>query len=110
MVSRSGEISHLADIRSLHIAKDDAGAVIRHHAVEVLRRVGAGEVEYRSPSLQTGPGGRELIGFHGKKKSLRGEFPEDREESAGLALGVNAGGVGERGFGPEINQMGSFRP
>jgi hypothetical protein len=44
-----------------------------------------------------------LIGFHGKKKSLRGEFPEDREESAGLALGVNAGGVGERGFGPEIN-------
>ena len=88
---------------ALHIAKKETRGVIRHHAIQIFARVGAGEVENGSSSLKTSPGGSGLVSLHGKEKSFRAELSEDGDQGAGLAFCVHAGGVSQGGFRPKID-------
>ena len=108
VIGGSDEVPHLANVRALHVAKDDAGGVIRDHAVNLVRRPGAGEVQDRRAGLQTGAGGGGLVRFHGKKMSLRGEGTQNRQQDPVLRLGVHPGGVGQGGLGAEVDEVSPF--
>lgn len=104
------KIAHLANVGTLHVAKNDARPVVGDHAVKLLRGAGAGEVENRGPGLQTGAGGGGLVGLDGKEKSFGSEFAKDGKKDPGLRFSVSPGRMGEGGLGAEIHQMGALSP
>ena len=81
----------------------------RDHAIDLIGRTRAGEIENSGAGFQTGAGRGGLIRFHGKKETLRSQFTKNRKENAILGFSVGAGRVGEGGFGAEVDQMGAFR-
>ena len=102
------EVRNFAGVGSLDVAEDDACAVIGDEAVEVGGGGGAGEIENGGARFEAGASDCEVIGFYGKEDAFLGEGFENGEEGLGLLGGIDAGGVGESGFGAEIDEVGSF--
>lgn len=110
MIRRSDEVAHLPDVAALHIAEDDAGLVIGDHAVDILGGVGPREIEDGGPGFKALTGGGGMIGFNGKEDSLLGKGLDERNEFLRLGRCINACGMGEGGFGTQVDQVGPLGP
>ena len=108
MIGGVDEVRNFAGVGSLDVAEDDACAVIGDEAIEVGGGGGAGEIENGGARFEAGASDCEVIGFYGKEDAFLGEGFKDGEEGLGLLGGIDAGGVGESGFGAEIDEVGSF--
>ena len=102
------EVGNIAGVGALDVAEDDASAVIGYEAIEVGGRSGACEVEDGGTCFEARASDFEVIGFYGKEDAFLGERFEDGEEGTDLLRGIDAGGVGESGFGAQIDEVGTF--
>jgi hypothetical protein len=102
------EVTHSPNIFTLDIAEDDSSAVLGDRAVEVVRGSGACEVQDSGTCLKAPSGDIWVVGFDGDERALLSEGLEDGEESCDLLGGIYACGMVERGFGSEIDKVGSF--
>ncbi|MDB6123873.1 MAG: hypothetical protein JWQ71_2866 [Pedosphaera sp.] len=75
------------------------------HAEEFIAAVGAGEIQNVRTGFKAGAGDGGLIGFDGDEDVGSAEFLDDGEQAAVLIGFINTRGVGEAGFGTDINDL-----
>jgi hypothetical protein len=102
------EVTHGPNIFPLDIAEDDSSAVLGDLAVEVVRRSRTCEVEDSGTCLKATLGNFGVVSFDRDEGAFLSEGFEDWKESCDLFGGSYACSMVERGFGSEIDNVGSF--
>ncbi len=102
------EVANFADVLALDVADDDGGVVFGDEAIHFFHVGVAGEIENGGAGFEGGFGDGGLVGFDGDENAGAVEALDDGEEFRVLEVGVGDGGLGEGGFGADIDDGGAL--
>ena len=108
MIGGVNEIPYGTDIFPLDIAEDDPGPVSGDGAVQIVGWPRTGEIEDGGTCFEAATRDFGLIGFNGDEGALLSEGLKNRKKSGDLLGGIDAGGMVERGFCAQIDEVGAL--